>query len=564
MDHPAERLDILYAEIERTSREIAVLQAEQVHLLAEYNALFAASPFCDFVTDEVALALRSTLNMANRRLTLATTLTTRLPNTLAALETGDLDLARAEAIAEATRPLSDELAGEVEDRVLAAALQQNPNQVRRAATKAVLQLDPDGAEERHVRRRADRYVEIVPAAEGMADLYALLPGEDAMRIKVRLDAYAKAQPKADKRTTDQRRADAMTDLLLDRSVGPITTAVHLTAPATLLAAATQTALTASHRADRPAGKPRSTRHRHAAMPIPAALGPGTADSATPDPDTLVPAPTAPAPTVPVPATSIPAALNPAAPAAGTAGPATPPPAIPDTATPGTAAPAPTVSTTTTPAAPAPAATAAPATSAPTTAAPAPAASAPATAAPAGPADVPTASSHPAAGGGAYPAELAGYGVITGSQAIALAARDATWRRLLTDPATGELTDLSRHQYSPPAALADHVRARDRQCVFPGCAVPAARCDLDHRVPYPRGETSVENLAALCRHHHRLKHRGGWTLRRRADGAHVWTSPQEREYLNPTIPLTPPPEPPPTPEPPPAPCPVVVVDDPPPF
>ena len=456
MDHPAERLDVLYAEIERTTREIAVLQAEQVHLLAEYNALFAASPFCDFVTDEIALALHSTLNAANKRLTLATTLVTRLPGTLAAMEAGDLDLPRAEAIAEVTRPLSDELAGEVEDQVLAGAVQQNPNQVRRAAAKAVLRLDPQGAEQRHARRREDRYVEILPAAEGMADLYALLPAEDAMRIKVRLDAYAKAQPKSDPRTMDQRRTDAMTDLLLDRNVGPITTTVRVTMPATLLATATQAVLTSPHEGARPSGKPRSTsRTSHPRHP--------RATAATP---------------APIPAATVVSAGE-------------------------------------------------------------------------------GSRSEP------YPAELAGYGVITSSQAVTLAAHDATWRRLLTDPATGDLTEVSRHQYAPPAALADHVRARDQRCVFPGCSVAAEKCDLDHRVPYPRGATSAENLAALCRHHHRLKHRAGWTLTRRLDGAHVWTSPQERDYLNPTIPLTPPDPPPPPPPPPPAPL-VAVGDDPPPF
>ena len=508
------RLEALYSALERNARQIAVLQAEQVRLLAEYNEVHerVCVLFPDSVTDDIALALHSTLNMANRRLTLAQTLVTRLPGTLAALEVGDLDLPRAEAIAEATRPLTDELAAEVEDQILAGAVEQNPNQLRRAAAKAVLQLDPEGAEERHVRRRADRYVEIVPAAEGMADLYALLPGEDAMRIKVRLDAYAKAQPKADPRTMDQRRADAMTDLLLDRSVGPITTTVHVTAPATLLATATQAALAAPHHA---AGKPRTGK--------PAAGSPGPAGHTRPAnrPPQAGPA-GRPSPTK---------HRHTATPAAATPVPPAPAPAVPVPATPGTATPAPTVS----------------------------AASAPASAAPASPADTPTAASDLT---GSYPAELAGYGVITAGQVVALASQDATWRRLLTDPVTGELSDLARCQYRPPAALADHVRARDRQCVFPGCVVPAARCDLDHRVPYPGGETSVENLAALCRHHHRLKHQAGWRLRRRADGAHVWTSPQEREYLNPTIPLTPPAPPPAPPEPPPA----VVVgkDDPPPF
>ena len=498
MDEDEARLVVLYHAIERTAREIAVLQAEQVRLLAEYNDVYAriCILFPDFVTDDIALALHSTLNMANRRLTLAQTLTTRLPGTLAAMEAGDLDLPRAEAIAEATRPLSNDLAGEVEDHVLAGAVEQNPSQVRRAAAKAVLQLDPEGAEERHVRRRADRYVEIVPAAEGMADLYALLPGEDAMRIKVRLDAYAKAQPKTDKRTMDQRRADAMTDLLLDKNIGPITATVRVTAPATLLAAATEAALHSPRRTNRPTGKPRSTSRSVNHPP-----------TSTPVQGLSVAA--APAQTIPTPATATPVQATPAT--------ATSVQATPTTAT-------------------------------------------PATADGATPAGLPGTANRTASGAGVYPAELAGYGVITGGQAIALAAHDATWRRILTDPA-GNLTEVDRHQYTPPAALADHVRARDQYCVFPGCAVPAEKCDLDHRIPFPRGATTVENLAALCRRHHRLKHQTGWTLRRRADGTHVWTSPQERDYLNPTIPLAPPEPPPP---PPPAPPPVAAEDDSPPF
>ena len=41
------------------------------------------------------------------------------------------------------------------------------------------------------------------------------------------------------------------------------------------------------------------------------------------------------------------------------------------------------------------------------------------------------------------------------------------------------------QYRIPTALARTVRARDQHCRFPGCSVPAARCDLDHTIPAPR-------------------------------------------------------------------------------
>ena len=130
--------------------------------------------------------------------------------------------------------------------------------------------------------------------------------------------------------------------------------------------------------------------------------------------------------------------------------------------------------------------------------------------------------------GGEPGELAGYGPIPASMARRLAA-DGTWRRILTDPATGAVLDVGRRAYVPPAALAEHVIARDRTCRFPGCRQPARRCDLDHTVPYPQGPTSDGNLAALCRHHHRLKHRTGWRVEQPRPGVLHWTSPTGHHY-----------------------------------
>ena len=71
----------------------------------------------------------------------------------------------------------------------------------------------------------------------------------------------------------------------------------------------------------------------------------------------------------------------------------------------------------------------------------------------------------------HPAHLTGYGPITAEQARELAA-DATWRRILTDPASGTVRDVGRATYTPPAALAEFVRVRDGHCRFPGCRHPA--------------------------------------------------------------------------------------------
>ena len=115
-------------------------------------------------------------------------------------------------------------------------------------------------------------------------------------------------------------------------------------------------------------------------------------------------------------------------------------------------------------------------------------------------------------------------------AWALAA-GGTWRRLVTDPASGTVVDVGRTRYRPPAGLADLVRARDRACVFPTCQTPAERCDIDHLTAWSQGgTTSLDNLATLCEAHHRLKHTPGWTLTRdQATGTLSWHTPDKTVY-----------------------------------
>ena len=95
-----------------------------------------------------------------------------------------------------------------------------------------------------------------------------------------------------------------------------------------------------------------------------------------------------------------------------------------------------------------------------------------------------------------PAELVGHGPIPASLAREVAA-EGVWRRLVTDPLSGTLLDYGRTTYHPPAGLADHVRARDVYCRFPGCRRRAADAELDHVIAWSDGGTTSENnLAAL--------------------------------------------------------------------
>jgi hypothetical protein len=73
--------------------------------------------------------------------------------------------------------------------------------------------------------------------------------------------------------------------------------------------------------------------------------------------------------------------------------------------------------------------------------------------------------------------------------------------------------------------------RDARCRFPGCQVPADRCELDHIInspftdPTSDGPTSIRNCACLCRTHHQLKTKKLWKVRTPDDGITLhWTGP----------------------------------------
>lgn len=129
-----------------------------------------------------------------------------------------------------------------------------------------------------------------------------------------------------------------------------------------------------------------------------------------------------------------------------------------------------------------------------------------------------------------PAELDGHGPIDAETARRLAARAPSFRRILTHPHTGAYLSYDRTVYRVPADLAGYLRVRDGTCRFPGCSRRAVGCDIDHSCDWARGgDTRHDNLAHLCRKHHRLKHNSGWRMSQLPSGDIRWTSPAGREY-----------------------------------
>ena len=87
------------------------------------------------------------------------------------------------------------------------------------------------------------------------------------------------------------------------------------------------------------------------------------------------------------------------------------------------------------------------------------------------------------------------------------------------------------EHDPPDWMREIVILRDGHCVFPWCTVDARRCDHDHIDPYvpmdeggPPGQTAPDNLAPLCRRHHRCKTSGRWRYRRATTAPTSGTAP----------------------------------------
>lgn len=128
----------------------------------------------------------------------------------------------------------------------------------------------------------------------------------------------------------------------------------------------------------------------------------------------------------------------------------------------------------------------------------------------------------------YGAESKRLGPITSELARSLCfSPDARWRRLVTDPVSGSLVDLSAETYRIER-IRNAVKARDSPAASPGAI--AARSS-------PTAITSSRGLGAqlgqrtspvLCRrHHHRVKTHSAWTVEHDPSTPRhdmVWTSP----------------------------------------
>jgi len=111
----------------------------------------------------------------------------------------------------------------------------------------------------------------------------------------------------------------------------------------------------------------------------------------------------------------------------------------------------------------------------------------------------------------------------------------TARRLCCDAAIsvlkeddeGELLNIGRKSRIIPPAMRRALKTRDEGCRFPGCT-HKHYIDGHHITHWSQGgETKLDNLVQLCRHHHRLVHEGGFHCRVNTRGTVEFVDPWGR-------------------------------------
>jgi hypothetical protein len=202
-------------------RLVSWAQARQADVIAEF-ARRRPGPYApdepgravsEFAADEIAVRLRISRRAADVKLALALDLADRLPATRQALLDGRIDLAKARAIVQHTAGLSDSATRQaVEERVLRRAGSQTASELRRSLLRAVAAADPEAVAQRREKAVADRFLDVHPLPDGMAEIVGVMPAEDAMAVFTAVDAIAQSADPNDARPVEARRVDALVDL----------------------------------------------------------------------------------------------------------------------------------------------------------------------------------------------------------------------------------------------------------------------------------------------------------------------------------------------------------------
>jgi len=210
----------------------AVADAERdARLTPGVNASDQQGRVTEFVSDEIGVLLACTRISAAHRCETAMHATAH-QSLMAAWRAGAVDARPVigDGLLDVDPAFADTLASEAARY----ATSRTATQTRVWLSRRALTADPGMAEVRRARASQGRRVTLQPVADGMAELSALLPGIQARQAFDTINALAQAGGKDDVRTADQRRADALMDLLTGRAEPP-QVQVQVVVPADTLA-----------------------------------------------------------------------------------------------------------------------------------------------------------------------------------------------------------------------------------------------------------------------------------------------------------------------------------------
>ena len=189
----------------------------------------------EFFAGELSLVLNRGRGTARHLHHRAQAWSENLPATYRALSEGELDLARAAALADVLGPTSPALARQVEALLLPEAVDLSVAKLKARALELLAELDAAAADERRKEAKRCADVFLQPGSDGMATLGAQLSADEAAEAYAQLDELARmAKADGDHRPIAQLRTELFS-VLLRRPGGhdqpPV--AAHLTITATL-------------------------------------------------------------------------------------------------------------------------------------------------------------------------------------------------------------------------------------------------------------------------------------------------------------------------------------------